>query len=348
MISRLLTALVIALALGAASARAQTPDQPPMTTEQAAMLKHMEQLNSSLHPRTGAIPINEAGVTLNLGETYYFLDAADARRVLVEGWGNPPESVNGVLGMIFPAGKTFIDPVWGAVLTWSSDGYVSDHDAADIDYAKLLTELRQGEEEENKARSQAGYPSTHLVGWAQQPSYDATNHTLVWAKEISFSDLPDAHTLNYDIRVLGRHGVFSMNMVTGISDLEATRTAANELRHTVKFKPGAQYGDFKEGDKKAAYGVAGLIAGGAALAVAKKVGLLGILLLVLKKGAVFILAGLGAAGAWFRNLLGGRKGGEFGDANRRASSPAPMDSEPDPGLAPIIQPDEPKNPDREL
>lgn len=346
MLSRLLTALAMALSLGMGAASAAEP-APVLTPQQAAELQRMETLVDSLHPLTGSVELTTANVTLNLGEAYYFLDANDARRVLTEGWGNPPEAVQGVIGMIFPAGKTFMDPVWGAVLSYAPDGYVSDHDATTINYDQLLTDLRQGEEAENKARAAQGYPGSHLVGWAQAPTYDAGRHAMVWAKEIAFTDGPGVNTLNYDVRVLGRYGVFSMNMVTGMDQLEPTRAAANELMGTATFNAGARYGDYKDGvDKKAAYGMAGLVAGGAALAVAKKVGILGILLLILKKGAVFIIAGLAAAGGWLRTMFGGKKGGEFGDARR--IMPAPMDSEPDPGLAPVIQPEasDPENPDK--
>ena len=78
------------------------------------------------------------------------------------------------------------------------------------------------------------------------------------------------------------------------------------------------------------------MAGGAALAVAKKVGIIGILLLVLKKGAFVLLAGLGGAFAWLRRLFGGTKDGGSGTAGGLPQRPR-VDAEPDPGLAPIPQ-----------
>jgi uncharacterized membrane-anchored protein len=306
----------------------------------------MREIEAGLHPRTGAVAVPVAKVTLNLGDAYYFLGADESRLVLTEGWGNPPETVQDVIGMIFPAGKSFTDDTWGAVLTYVEDGYVPDAEAAGIDYTQLLNQLREGETRENEARQAAGFASTHLIGWAQEPSYDAQRHTLIWAKEISFSDVPDHNTLNYDVRVLGRRGVFSMNLVTGMDRLDATRAAATELMGTATFDTGSRYTDYVEGqDKKAAYGVAGLIAGGAAVALAKKAGLLGILLLVLKKGGVFLLAGAGALFAWVRNLMGGKAGGEFRNASPRAAQTY-VDAEPDPGLAPVSQEPTAHEPDK--
>ncbi len=338
MIQKLFAALTLALSLFTVSnATASAPSE--LTPEQRAYIAQMQALHDSLHPQGGTVAIPQAHVTLNLGETYYFLNADESRRVLTEGWGNPPETVTDVIGMIFPAGKTFTDDTWGAVLTYVEDGYVSDSDAAGIDYAELLNRLRQGEAQENEARRAAGFATTHLVGWAQEPSYDPQRHNLIWAKEISFSDSTTGNTLNYDVRVLGRRGVFSMNLVTGMDRLEPTRAAATQLMGAAAFDAGSRYTDYVEGqDKKAAYGVAGLIAGGAAVALAKKAGLLGILFLILKKGGVFLLAGAGAAFAWLRTLFVGKKGGEFRSASARVP-PAPIDADPDPGLAPVKQDD---------
>ncbi|NJC40462.1 putative membrane-anchored protein [Brevundimonas alba] len=318
MIRKLFAALLLALGLfttGAATAAPQT-----LTPEQQTEVRRLEALQDSLKPQTGTVAIPAAEATLALGDAYYFLNAEDAARVLTEGWGNPPSSVQGVLGMVFPKDKAFYDDTWGAVITYVGDGYVSDEDASKINYSELLTQLRQGEEEDNRARTADGYPAINLVGWAQQPSYDGQKHNLIWAKELAFSDAPD-HTLNYDVRVLGRAGVLSMNIVDDMADLADVGAAATQLMNTASFNEGARYADYREGvDKKATYGVAGLIAGGAAVALAKKAGLLGILFLVLKKGGVFLLVGAGAAWAWLRRQFGGKAGGDF-SSPRAAAQP---------------------------
>ncbi|NBW13767.1 MAG: DUF2167 domain-containing protein, partial [Caulobacteraceae bacterium] len=262
-------------------AQASTPAPTP---EQAARIQAVQAVLDNLHPQSGAVPIKAANATLQLGNDFYFLNAADSRAVLTEVWGNPPSASDGVLGMVFPAGKSPADDTWGAVVTYAGDGYVSDADAHKLDPAKLLETLREGEDEVNRQRQADGYPTTHLAGWAEPPAYDAARHNLIWAKLIAFGDQQD-NTLNYDVRVLGRRGVLSMNIVAGADDLQALRPEASRLMATAAFDPGSRYTDFDSSiDKKAEYGIAGLIAGGAALAVAKKVGLLGILLLVAKKG----------------------------------------------------------------
>jgi uncharacterized membrane-anchored protein len=281
----------------------------PVTPESAAAEQaRLDAIVASLNPRSGQIAIAAADASLQLGDDYYFLDKADSRRVLTELWGNPPSAVEGVLGMIFPKGLTPLDDTWGAVVTYTGDGYVSDEDAAEIDPDKLLTTLREGEDEDNRQRQANGFDTVHLAGWAQPPQYDAQKHNLIWAKVLKFGGNQDS-TLNYDVRVLGRRGVLSLNIVAGLADLAEVGPAATALMNTAVFDAGSRYTDYQPGkDQKAAYGVAGLVAGGAALAVAKKVGFLGVLLLFLKKGAAFILVGIGAAWTWLRRKFG--KGGK--------------------------------------
>ena len=290
----------VAAPAGAAGASAPAP-----TPEQIAAMKGIEEILKGLRKRSGDIAVPEAGATLKLGEQYYFLDAADAKKIIVDVWGNPPQSAEGVLGMVFPAGVSPIDDgSWGAVLTWETVGYVKDEDAADIKPTELLEQLREGETRDNEQRTRAGYPTSHIAGWAETPRYDKTTHTAVWAKDIVFGDQP-VHALNYDLRILGRSGVLTVSMVATMQDLAAVKAAADTLQRTVIFNPGQRYADYKPGDKVAAYGVAGMVAGGLGLAAAKKAGLLGVLLLILKKGWVVILAALGGIGAWLKRMFGG-------------------------------------------
>ena len=261
-------------------------------------------LEKSLHPSGGSIQIPGGHATLNLGKDYYFVPADEAKRVLTEAWGNPPQSVSNVLGLIFPAGHTFYDGSWGAVVEYEDGGHVDDKNAASEDYDAVLTSMRDGEEEQNKAAKDGGYSASHLVGWAQPPSYDAAGKTLIWARDIKFEGSP-VDTLNYDVRKLARTGVLSLNMVDSMPNLPAIRTAAVDLGRTVQFDGGARYADFdKSTDKLADYGLAGLVAAGAGVLIAKKLGIIGLALLFLKKGIVILLIALGGGWRWIKRKLG--------------------------------------------
>lgn len=99
-----------------------------------------------------------------------------------------------------------------------------------------------------------------------------------------------------------------------MSNLPAVREAAKDLGATVKFNPGSRYADFNSStDKLADYGLAGLVAAGVGVAVAKKAGLLAILLIFFKKAIAFIIAGGVALRAWFKRKFGGGYKGEAFD-----------------------------------
>ncbi len=296
-------ALCAALLLASVGPQATAQPAPSAQTEEQAKAEadaKFKAIESSLHPQTGAVAIPAAHVTLQLGNSYYYLPAEDAKRVLTEGWGNPPDQVSNVLGMVFPSGKSFHDETWGAVIEYEDTGHVSDKDAASQDYDSVLSDMKSSEEESNKAAKEQGYAGSHIIGWAQAPTYDASTRTLIWARNIKF-DGAEGNTLNYDVRTLGRTGVLSLNMVDSMDNLSNVRLAAKGLGSTIKFDSGSSYGDFNPStDKLADYGLAGLVAAGAGLLVAKKVGLLAVILLFAKKAIALIVAAFVAAAAWFK------------------------------------------------
>jgi uncharacterized membrane-anchored protein len=112
------------------------------------------------------------------------------------------------------------------------------------------------------------------------------------------------NTLNYDVRVLGREGVLSMNAVAGMPQLATIESDMQQLLKVAAFNEGYRYEEFNEDtDRMAAYGLGALVAGG----VAAKAGFfakLGALLLAFKK---FIVIGLAALGAFLAKLFRARK-----------------------------------------
>lgn len=282
----------LAAALSFVSMSAVAQDSAASEAEvQAAVTGFVQSLNY----RSGEIALPQAQAHFRLTPDYRFLDAGDARRVLEELWGNPPD--DSVLGMVVPTAAPLDgDNSWAVVVTFSDEGYVTDEDAASTDYSELLSEMQAATQDENAARKSAGFETVELVGWAVPPLYDSASKKLFWAKELAFQGV-DGHTLNYDVRVLGRHGYLSLNAVAGMDQLPRVKTGMQQLLPMAEFDAGARYADFNEStDKLAGYGVAALIGGG----LAAKTGLLakiGALLLAFKKFLVIgVLALLGFVG----------------------------------------------------
>lgn len=135
-------------------------------------------------------------------------------------------------------------------------------------------------------------------------------------------------TLNDDVRLLGAHGVISLNVVTSMDKLAETRTAAAKFvpaprstpahvtptraRHRQESGIRRRRARRRRGRRRAA----------------KKLGLLGIILAVGKKFIVLLLAGGAAIAGAVRRLFGGRKAEAEDYASDYGSGPAAFEDAP--------------------
>lgn len=285
--------LICLLALGNV-AQGATAEEQQLSEEQKKYLAWAKQLWDSLDRQTGKIELPNGVATLDVPEDFYYLSPKDAEKVLVDVWKNPPGQPG--LGMLMPAKYTpFDSESWAVTIEYLDDGHVKDDDAGDIDYAELLEQMQADTHSESQERVKQGYVPIELVGWAQQPFYDAANKKLHWAQEIKFGN-DEQNTLNYNIRVLGREGVLLMNFIADMSQLEEINKQVDSVLAIADFKDGNRYSDFDPSvDKVAAYGIGTLIAG----KVLAKTGLLPMALVLLKKFWILIAIGIGAVIKFF-------------------------------------------------
>lgn len=251
---------------------------------------------------SGNVALPGGIATLRLPDGFRYLNPDDSARLLTEGWGNPPGPKT--LGMIIP---TAVNPLttegWGVIITYEKEGHVKDDDADTIKYDELLTSMQESVTASNEERKKLGYAPMTLVGWAEKPHYDKASHKLYWAKELH-SEGDQKNGLNYNIRVLGREGVLVLNAVAGMDQIGQIKAEMKNVTAFTDFTPGNRYADFDaKTDKVAEYGIAALIAGGAAA----KLGLFGKLFALLLAFKKFILLGVAAGGAWVWKLMGRRK-----------------------------------------
>ena len=249
--------------------------------------------------------------TLHVPDEFRFFGPDDAQSIIVRLWRNPPGPKP--LGMLLPANVTPLDPdSWAVTIHYEEEGYVKDDDAGQIDYTSLLRQMQESVRDGNQEREKHGYPAVELVGWAAPPHYDSSTHKLYWAKELSFAG-QDEHTLNYNIRILGRKGVLVVNAVAGISKLAEVEKSTPQILSMINFNEGHRYTDFDAStDKVATYGIAALVAGG----VAAKLGFFKFLWVLLLGAKKFVIVAIAAIGAWLRRLF------KRGEVQASASQPA--------------------------
>lgn len=331
----LATLLAAAIPLAHATAPAVEVEAATETTDAAALDEAAaaegeesepfdeEAFLASLTFEKGKVVLGDNLATLNLPPQFVFLNGEDAERLLVEAWGNPPDAEL-PLGMVLPAG---ISPLaaesWAVTVEYEGNGYVSDEDAADIDYGDMLKDLQEEAATDNQWRAENGYETVQLVGWADQPHYDAEGKKLHWAKELTFGE-SDENTLNYNIRVLGRKGVLVLNFIANMGQLEEIKQAVPTVLAMTEFNQGNRYAEFDPDiDEVAAYGIGALIAG----KLAAKAGLFATLLILLKKFWIVPVLLFG----WLGKRL-------FGKKDEAVAPVETVVATPEPTVAPVTPP----------
>lgn len=90
----------------------------------------------------------------------------------------------------------------------------------------------------------------------------------------------------------------SVDLIDGADTIEQSKVQAMSILEALQFKPGQRYEDHASGDKDSHIGLKALVIGGGALVVAKKTGLLVLLPVFLKKGAIIVVAAIGGFFKW--------------------------------------------------
>lgn len=242
----------------------------------------------------------EGGTTVDLGSIatvdldpeFVFLDGENTRKMERE-YGD--QVTNREIGSIFPIDE---NQTWEVYFDYEESGHIKDDEKGEIDAKALLKSYQKGTEEANKDREPAN--RFYVTGWDIEPYYDEQTHNLTWS--LLLEDANKEPFLNYNTRILTREGYISIILVTDLQNREADKKVLDEkILSKLKAKPGQRYEDFnKATDKISEYGLTALILGGAGLAVAKKAGLIAVIIIFIKKFGVLVVAGLGAIWGFIR------------------------------------------------
>ena len=254
-----------------------------------AYSKYGDSIEATMNYKYGEVILDGGIATMHVPEGYKFLEKEQAMYVLSELWENPEDP--SCLGLLIKEEENPVEVTYAVEVSYEEEGYIDDDDAEDLDYDDLLEEMQNDAIVGNEQRSQLGYQTIELVGWAAPPFYDSEHHKLQWAKELKFEG-EDLNTLNYNIRVLGRKGFINLNVIGDMDALEDVQDNLDPILVSTTFNAGYQYSDFNPDiDTVAAYGIGGLIAG----KVLAKAGFFAVLLKFWKFiaiGAVALFAGL--------------------------------------------------------
>ncbi len=193
---------------------------------------------------------------LKTDDTLVFLDDVNGAKFL-KLTGNIPDPGN----FILLSGKDN----WWAAFSFNPIGYVKDDEKIDPDL--LLKKLKEGDGPSNEERKKLGIPLIHTEGWYVPPHYDQESRRLEWGLKLR---MEGQTVLNYTIRILGRSGVMQATLVSSPKSLDSDVKSFKSALKGFEFNKSERYSEFKQGDHVAAYGLAALIAGGAAAVATKK------------------------------------------------------------------------------
>lgn len=235
---------------------------------------------------------------VELPEGYLFADG-DATQRIMQAMGNPPSGQE--KGLIAPAAE---DKNWFVVFEYDPVGYVTDDDQDEIDADALFKSISDATEASNEVRAEMGASALHVRAWAESPHYDPGTNNLVWALEAA-NDAGN-EVVNYNVRLLGRHGYMSVTLVTDLAMLTQDKPEIEAVLAGFSYEEGKRYGDYVSGDKLAGYGLAALVAGGAGAAAAK-LGLFAVLGKFLAKAWKLLVVGAIAVGSFLKRIFGGRR-----------------------------------------
>jgi uncharacterized membrane-anchored protein len=201
---------------------------------------------------------------ITVPEGYMFLDQNATKRLLEENQNIPDGDELGAVLRIHE------DDYWFAIFSYSDEGHVDDTDRDSIDAKALMENMIEGNKHANEARRQRGWSAVNLQGWHREPYYDTSTNNLTWATRLS-GEGRDASspTINHSVRLLGRTGVMSVQLVADSGTIQSSTTEFNQVLTGFTFNSGQKYAEFRKGDKLAGYGLAALIGGGAAAAAVK-------------------------------------------------------------------------------
>jgi uncharacterized membrane-anchored protein len=222
------------------------------------------------------------GLEIDLPAGYILLDPSVLGPDMIKNGDN----LVGYKGSIFSASDTN----WQIDIRWQDQGYISDSDAPDLDAKLMLQQYIDGTNQANETRKRNGIEPLFVDDWQTEPRYKRAEHHLVWGLNLHDST---GKIVNVITSVLGRRGVVELMLIGEPDKIAAQQAAALPAMNAIRFQPGSRYEDFDSStDKSSGMGLKALVLGGVGVAVAKKTGLLVVLLLAMKKGAIVIFAPL--------------------------------------------------------
>lgn len=196
---------------------------------------------ASFSYKTGEQELGE-GVTLQVPDGFRLLDAAQSRQLIEGLWGNPDNP--NTLGILLPARVSPMNKEFrGVMISFEPFGYLDEREAGNINYNRLLHEMKEELKNENMLRRRNGAGEITSMDWAFPPYFDKGSRSLHWARILHFAG-GATPVLNYELRLLGRRGSLCFTAIGKAGDVSIIKAQLQRVVALASFTNGNSYTDF--------------------------------------------------------------------------------------------------------
>lgn len=196
---------------------------------------------NGIDTESGYFRLSEAPISVNVPMGFVFIKGEDTRRILTDDWGNTPDAVKEVVGMMIPdttSNVGYLDKAY--LISYRTPGHVNDDRMSHFSFKKLLQAIQSSPDNSNS-----------IVGWAWTPEYDMTAHRL---------SLPLMYVTNETDTlfagrqlIFGKDGLVEIEPVSSLSDLQWVYDHADEIANAITYNVGAAYSDYTGKPENAQY-----------------------------------------------------------------------------------------------
>ena len=209
--------------------------------------------------------IKKANAEIHIIDSEIFLNNFnDINQFSYWAWGTPADKET----VLYIQGQGY-----NIFVEYKNNGYVKIDDWKQVKSKDLMDEMQRiAKSNEPYLKSQGLAYSTNIK-WIYKPTFDEKSKLVFYSYEVSWSD--GNKTMENRSIALGRRGHIDNSYVVNINkdtNLLDTAEFSKEFGESVIFGDGSKHSDYKSGDKIAAVGLGGLVAGSLGVKALAKAG----------------------------------------------------------------------------
>tara|TARA_Y100000590_G_scaffold434276_1_gene552311 strand:- start:336 stop:1295 length:960 start_codon:yes stop_codon:yes gene_type:complete len=257
--------------------------------------KKLETLNwyNWENPKDHYLEYQKANAEIYILEEEYYLKQNDINQYSWWIWGEENLDID---YMVF--GETYT-----AYISYVDDGYVKLDDWKNVNPKDLLAEMNDIQDEWKEQQIAQEIDYVENMEWIFKPTLDEENRSVLMSYGNEWNGINGKYkTMQSNAMVLGRNGyvylrvVYDIDNSTSDEELSENSDITKDFIKGISFNQGARHADYKSGDRVAALGIGGLVAGTLGVKTLAKAGAFAKFLPLLAKFWWVLLAPLAALG----------------------------------------------------